>query len=136
MKHAELAYFKTATLPPSKIDFNGQWENELGSYMDLKVTGTNLRGTYVSAVSDSGGKTKPFHLKGSVAGDLLTFSVNWGKAVTAWTGHGVINNGHPQILTLWQLVVTIQNELDPKKQWKTIMAGADEFVPIRKKNPR
>jgi hypothetical protein len=128
MKHAELAFFKTASVPPSPFDFNGHWENELGSYMDLQVSRTSVTGTYVSAVSDSGGPTQPFPVNGSVAGDLICFSVNWGEAITSWIGHGVTSNGEAQILTLWQLVLAIPNELDPKEQWKTVMAGADEFV--------
>lgn len=128
MRHAELAYFKTASIPPSPFDFNGHWVNELGSYMDLQVSGTVVTGTYVSAVSDSTRPTPPFPLFGTASADLISFSVNWGEAVTAWTGHGVIENGQPQILTLWHLVTTVLNDLDPQQQWKMLLAGADEFT--------
>jgi hypothetical protein len=127
MKHAELAYFKTASVAASPFDFNGHWMNELGSYMDLRVNGTAVTGSYVSAVSDGGGATPPFPLQGTAAGDLISFSVNWGEAITAWTGHGVLADGGPQILTLWQLVTTVPNEMDPQQQWKTLLAGADDF---------
>ena len=128
MKQAELAYFKTPMVTPGPFDFSGHWQNELGSYMDLQVNGSVLTGAYVSAVSDTGGSTPPFPLQGSVSGDLITFNVNWGAAITTWIGHGVFANGSPQILTLWHLVQTVQDPTDPQQQWKTILAGADEFV--------
>lgn len=128
LKHAELAYFKTPMVAPSPFDFSGHWENELTSYMDLQINGNVVTGTYVSAVSDNGGPTPPFPLYGSVAGDLINFSVNWGEAITSWVGHGVVDGDEAQILTLWHLVQTVDDETNPKKQWKTVLAGADEFT--------
>jgi hypothetical protein len=128
MKHAELSLLKTKNVPPAQFDFSGHWVNELKSYMDLTVTGSDVSGKYVSAVSETGGPTPPFPLRGSVAGDLISFTVNWGEAITTWVGHGVMSNGAPQILTLWHLVLTIQDETNPQEQWKTVMAGADEFT--------
>ena len=128
MKHAELSLVRTNTVPPGQFDFSGHWVNELTSYMDLTITGTDVSGTYVSAVSETGGPTPPFPLQGSVAGDLISFTVNWGEAITTWIGHGVVNNGAPGILTLWQLVLTVPDETDPQEQWKTVMAGADELT--------
>ena len=132
MEHAELAYFKTKSVPPSSpFDFNGRWENELGSYLDLQVSEMDVVGVYVSAVSDSGGLTPPFPLSGTVVGDLISFTVNWAEAITAWVGHGVIDDGQSQILTLWHLVITVPNELDPKEHWQTVKAGTDEFTLTR-----
>jgi len=74
------------------------------------------------------GTNAAISLQGSVAGDLISFTVNWGETITTWIGHGVVDNGAPGILTLWHLVLTIPDETDPQKQWKTVMAGADEFV--------
>jgi len=48
-------------------------------------------------------------------------------AITSWVGHSVINNGAPEILTLWHLGQPVQDDQDPQQQWKMIMAGADEF---------
>ena len=136
MKHAELAYFETKSVPPSSsFDFNGRWENELGSYMDLQVSGMDVVGVYVSAVSESAGPTPPFPLNGTLVGDLISFTVNWTEAITAWVGHGVVDEGQPQILTLWHLVLTVPNELDPKQQWQTVKAGADEFTLTRRPKP-
>ena len=128
LKHAELAYFKTPMVSPKPFDFSGHWKNELKSYMDLQINGNSVKGTYVSAVSDTGGPTPPFPVYGSVAGDLINFNVNWGQAITSWIGHGVIENGASQILTLWHLVQTVDDETNPQQHWKTVLAGADEFT--------
>jgi avidin family protein len=128
--HAELALQRTKNLKPASFDFNGHWKNELGSYMDVTVdANNNLTGKYVSAVSGNGGPTPSTDLQGTVTGDLIAFSVNWDEAITTWVGHGVFDsNNQPQILTLWHLVVSIADETNPKKQWQTVMAGADSFT--------
>jgi len=128
-QHAEIALQKTKNLTPAVFDFGGHWKNELGSYMDLTVDGSNnVTGKYVSAVSGTGGPTPSTDLRGTVTGDLIAFTVNWGSAITTWAGHGVFDaNNQPQILTLWHLVVSIADETDPQKQWETVMAGADTF---------
>ena len=128
-RQAELALQKTKNLKPPVFDFSGHWNNELGSFMDLNVDAkNNVRGTYVSAVSGTGGPTPKADVRGTVTGDLIAFMVNWGEAITAWTGHGVFDaNNQPQILTLWHLVVSIADETNPKNQWETVMAGADTF---------
>jgi hypothetical protein len=128
MKHAEIAYFKTPMVPPSPFDFSGHWQNELGSYMELQISANVIIGTYVSAVSDTGGPTLPFPVQGSVAGDLISLSVNWGGAISSWTGHGVLTGTKQRILTLWHLIQTVKDETDPAQQWKMLLAGADEFT--------
>lgn len=128
MKNAEPIVSKMSSLKPtSEVDFKGHWINELKSYMDLTISGTSLTGSYVSAVSKTDEPTKPFDLLGTVAGDMISFTVNWGNSITTWIGHGVIEGGKPEILTLWHLVVAIPNETDPEVQWKTVLAGADTF---------
>jgi hypothetical protein len=97
--------------------------------MDLQINGTVVKGKYVSMVTESGpGPTPPFDIYGSISGDLINFNVNWGEEITAWIGHGVIDaGGSASILTLWQIVHTVQDEEDPENRWKTVSAGADEF---------
>ena len=128
-KAAELALQKTKNLNPPIFDFGGHWKNELGSYMDITVAADgSISGKYVSAVSGSGGPTPSTDLQGTVTGDLIAFTVNWGKAITTWAGHGVFDqNNQPQVLTLWHLVVSIADETNPHNQWETVMAGADTF---------
>lgn len=142
LTHAERALVRhrpagKVTRKGPAIDFNGHWQNELGSYMDLVVTGSQLTGQYVSAVSSSGGPTPPYPLQGTVGDDLISFTVNWdGIFITSWVGHGVFDkqSNQIQILTLWHLVMTVANETDPANQWKTVEAGADTFtfVPAKK----
>jgi Avidin family len=129
MKHAELVHFRTPTITPSPFDFSGHWVNELKSYMDLEVKGAVVTGKYVSMVTEDGaGPTPPFDIYGTTSGDLINFNVNWGSEITSWIGHGVIYaGGDASILTLWQIVHTIQDELDPENQWQTVSAGSDEF---------
>jgi hypothetical protein len=130
MKQAEAAFFKTKTVGPGTFDFNGLWINELFSQMELRVSGSDVTGVYTSAVSEHGGRTVPFPLKGTVCGDLISFTVNWEEAITTWTGHGTIANGKRRILTLWHLIQTVPDETDPQQQWRTVLSGADEFDPV------
>lgn len=128
-RHAELAQQKTKKAKPRAFDFSGRWSNELGSYMDVIVQGDKVKGEYVSAVSDDGEPLPAVELHGMVAGDLISFTVNWwGTSITTWIGHGVIDPDQgPQILTLWHLVLKIPDETDPETQWQAIKSGADTF---------
>lgn len=134
---AELALQKLKNLQSATFDFNGHWNNELTSYMDIVVdTKGNVTGEYVSAVTATGGPSPSVSIYGTVTGDLISFTVNWGQAITSWTGHGVFDkNNQPQILTLWQMVVSIADETDPANQWETVFAGADTFFRSEKAAP-
>ena len=126
--HAELALLRTRKFTPPAFNFGGNWRNELGSYMELTIDSNNcLSGTYCSAVSNTDGPAPSAELRGTIAGDLISFSVNWGNSIAAWTGHGVFEKGQPQILTLWQLVVSVPDETNARTQWETVFAGADTF---------
>lgn len=129
MKHAESALVKTTLAAAAgTFDFAGHWKNELKSYMDLTVQGSAVSGTYVSATSTGGGPTPPFPVIGTISGDLISWTVNWGTMITAWVGHGVVDDaGNAQILTMWQIIQTVADETNPQNQWKTVLAGADEF---------
>lgn len=101
--------------------------------MELHVAADGtITGSYTSAVSDNGGPTPSFPLSGTSSADLISFTVNWGQEITSWVGHGAFDkDGHPEILTLWQLVKCVPDIEDPETQWKTIMSGADNFFPRR-----
>jgi hypothetical protein len=125
----ESVFFKT-TSAKQPIDFSGHWENELGSTMELQIRGSSVTVTYTTAVSSNNTTiTKP--LVGTVTDDLISFTVNWGTSITAWTGHGVYEKqgqkNIPKILTLWQMVVAVPDETDPQQQWQTVYSGADSF---------
>ena len=131
MKNAEQTFFATKTVAPSTcVDFNGRWVNELGSSMQIALNrDASITGTYTSAVSETGARTPEMLLSGTVAGDLISFTVNWGESITAWVGHGIVDNEQVRIVTLWHMVLATPDETEPGQQWKTVMAGADEFRP-------
>jgi|HubBroStandDraft_4_1064222.scaffolds.fasta_scaffold00210_7 hypothetical protein len=128
-RHAEQFVHRTRSVRGPVFDFSGQWKNELGSQMVLMVShdGT-VNGQYKSAVSGAGGETPWMDLSGTTGADLICFAVNWDDvAITSWVGHGVAGDDGPEILTLWQLVQNVPDIENPEVQWKTIMAGADNF---------
>ena len=91
----------------------GRWKNQMGSYMDLSVTGNDVTGTYTSS-SSSGGGPVTGTLKGNVAGDLIAFIVAWpGGSMTAWTGQLVDDEIAPRIKTLWHLVTDVPDAEGP-----------------------
>jgi len=115
-------------------DFAGQWYNQLGSWMNLKVAKSGVTGTYHTAV----GAPKPvdtFDLIGTVSDDIISFIVSWKndaadhQSITAWVGQmtkdedGVTD----RIETLWHLAVNIPDPEEPKKLWGTVRTGADRF---------
>lgn len=138
MKHAELAFLKTDNVPPAAFDFNGRWLNELGSYMDITVQGQVVSGTYVSAVSEAGGPTPPFALQGSAVGDLISFTVNWGEAITSWVGHGIISNGQVQIRQCRTREVAkptravFTEEVETSRELSAISSGIDKATCLRR----
>lgn len=68
--------------PAAVPDFSGKWINELNSYMELDVDGSEISGTYTSAVSGGGGPVTG-DLSGYVNGNLISFVVNWSSSITA-----------------------------------------------------
>lgn len=129
--HIERAFSTKGVVAPSaNVDFNGKWKNELNSTMTLTVNqDQTVSGKYTSAVGQFA--NKPMTLTGIASGDLLSFTVNFGDvAITSWTAHGVFDQGTSKILTLWQMVMAVQDETDPEVQWKTVLAGADEFSSV------
>lgn len=123
IKTAEAEEAKT-----SKPDFSGKWYNQMGSTMELTVSGNDVGGEYRSA-SSSGGPPTCGPIKGYVTGDLISFIVLWPKgSMTAWVGQMVDEEKKPRIKTLWHLVTEIPNEKEPKFLWMSIFTGADEFT--------
>ena len=126
---------KTAVLAAPKLaataNFNGKWVNDLGSKMDITTNASgNLSGTYQTAVG-SPTEHEKFDLVGFISGDLITFSVNFGKygSLTSWAGqHTVDSTGSALIKTLWLLSENIPDAQEPDKLWGSILAGANNFM--------
>lgn len=118
------------TAPAPSVDFEGFWNNHLGSQMELSVSGNNLSGVYRTNVGNPP-PTEEFALVGFVTGDLITFTVNFGKygSLTAWAGqHTEIRSGEFEIKTLWHLSKNVADADEPKDLWSSILAGANSFV--------
>ena len=63
------------------MDPGGQWYNELGSKMQIRVSGSRVSGTYCSAVGDA---SRTYDLFGAVDPDPYTYSqaISW---TVAWS---------------------------------------------------
>jgi hypothetical protein len=113
------------------MDLNGDWYNELGSKMTLKIKGQSVSGKYQTAVGDANGI---YDLAGriSVPADenrTLGFVVAWQNdkratdSSTSWSGEAREVNQEQSILTTWLLTV----ETTPADDWKSTLVGKDVF---------
>jgi hypothetical protein len=110
------------------VDFSGSWANELGSTMTITAQGSQVTGTYQSAVSGGGGPVTGT-LQGYANGDLISFVVLWpAAAITAWVGQLVPSAGPEILQTLWQMTTNTAEGDEPAGIWNSIYAGADQFV--------
>ncbi len=118
---------KPASAPPN---FAGLWQNEYQSTASFVINGSNVSGTYTSAVSGGGG-TVSGPIVGWVSGDTIAFSVLWPTAdpsITSWVGQVITGPTGELILeTLWHLVSDISE--NPNEVWNSVLAGADAFTP-------
>ena len=111
------------------VDFAGRWKNQHGSEMQLRVgPGGRLIGTYHTAVGAPSPKQE-FELTGFTCGDLVAFTVNFGRfgSLTAWTGQHTLADGAERIQTLWHLAKNIPAADEPRALWAGVLAGADTF---------
>jgi hypothetical protein len=117
-----------SSLAGSQLDFSGRWTNQIGSTMDLVVSGSDVTGRYTSKTSDAGGPiTGP--LKGYVAGNVVSFLVLWPSgSITAWVSQLVDVQVNPRIKTLWNLVTDVKDEDEADRLWGSVLTGADEFM--------
>jgi Avidin family len=119
-----------AAAASTAIDFSGIWYNELGSQADFVIQGSDISGTYTSAVSGSGSPISGI-VTGFINGDLIAFSVLWPTAaITSWVGQLNDNSGNEVIQTLWQMTVNVPELEEPTQLWASINAGADNFTRI------
>jgi len=112
------------------MDVSGVWFNEINSTMELKVSGAELHGWYVSAVGQASG---PYDLIGYVDTDDETPTLGWvvrwqnnkknAQAVTAWCGQAQRIDGEDVIDTTWLLVRSTSIQED----WESTMINKDIF---------
>ncbi|MDB5691940.1 MAG: avidin family protein [Alphaproteobacteria bacterium] len=122
----------TAALTPGAApqpDFSGRWRNQMASFMDLSVNGSNVTGTYNSAASATGGSVQGAVI-GVTVGDLIALTVLWTQSgsITSWTGQLIDDSSAPKLRTLWHLVTNVPDDQEPGEFWMSTWAGADEFV--------
>ena len=129
LKKNLIANYRTAKNPPS-VEFEGIWKNGLGSEMEIEVdTVGNVTGTYHTNVGMPT-STEEFPLIGFASGDLITFTVNFGKygSLTAWAGqHTESEAGDQEIHTLWHMAENIIDVAEPQNIWSGILAGSNVF---------
>ena len=111
------------------VDFAGVWKNQHGSEMTLKVNNGAVTGEYRTGVGQPPPVEK-FPLVGFAAGDLLAFTVNFGKygSLTAWAGQHTLESGREVIHTMWHLAKNEEDPDEPAKLWGCVLAGADRFI--------
>ena len=114
------------------IDWNGRWRNDVGSEVEFSEADGVLQGTYHTGVGrpDAG---EGFPVMGTVSGDMIAFTVNFGGhgSVAAWTGRHVDGNDGPAIHTLWHLVRNSDDAGEPLPPWSSTLTGAAIFRAVR-----
>ena len=114
-------------------DFNGVWNNDMGSQVTFIVRDGEVRGTYNTNVGEPD-KSQGFPLIGLVEGDQITFTVNFKGfgSMTAWTGQLTQNaDGETYIRTLWHLTKDIEDALEKDEIWGSVRTGASNFTRVK-----
>jgi hypothetical protein len=112
---------------------SGLWYNELGSQMELNVSGNNVWGWYYSAV---GVAAFTYPLSGQINtnpypfSQVLGWAVAWTNAyqnahsVTAWSGQYQTIDGQEEIIAFWLLT----NEVPEAQDWDATQVGKNVFT--------
>jgi hypothetical protein len=128
-----LKHFSTiksvAGAPAPPVNFNGIWHNELKSEMHLTVDAQgNVTGKYKTG-KGAHGSHEEFDLVGFASGDLLSFTVNFGKydSLTSWAGQHTKDHGIEVIKTLWLLARNVEDSLERTNLWGAVLTGYNNF---------
>jgi hypothetical protein len=112
---------------------SGLWYNELGSMMQLNVSGSNVWGWYYSAV---GTAKATYPLSGQINtqpypfSQVLGWAVAWTNAYanahssTSWSGQYQTVDGQEEIVAFWLLTSETQEQDD----WEATLVGKDLFT--------
>ena len=124
---SDLRLFSTTGQPIGNIV--GVWENEMKSEMKILSIDADgeLTGEYTSLVSETGNKVMG-KLTGYIAGDTISWSVNWEptySSVTSWAGKVLVApDGSPLLYSLWHLSRGVDKASD---WWQSFLSGSDRF---------
>ncbi len=115
--------------------YSGTWYNQHGSSMELSVSEAGaVSGKFRSGVGLSH-RDEQFDVTGFVAGEVISFVVDFSKyeTLTTWTGHFVSEDGGPQIQAMWHMAVATPPR-HGRDLWKGTWTGADIFrrEPVRR----
>jgi hypothetical protein len=112
---------------------SGLWYNELGSMMQLNVSGGNVWGWYYSAV---GTAKATYPLSGQINpqpypfSQVLGWAVAWTNAYanahssTSWSGQYQTVDNQEEIVAFWLLTSETQEQDD----WEATLVGKDVFT--------
>ena len=132
-----------ATDPTPPID--GWWHNELKSEMEISFDPATktITGRYRTNSGSTPGSFYP--LFGTVNGDVLSITVNWGEpedaggnayeSITSWVGQVIpANDGDGEVIrTFWLLQGNSPDDSGegPGNIWDDLRLGSDVFSPGR-----
>ena len=76
------------------------------------------------------GVTEEFDLVGFASGDLISFTVDFGKygSLTSWCGQHTDSGTGAIIKTMWLLAKNVPDELEPANLWGAVLTGSDNFT--------
>jgi len=114
------------------MDISGIWYNELGSMMELSVSGNMIKGKYQTKVGSAPGI---YPLTGYLNapnpdGIAVGWTVLWNnqlgnkQSLTSWAGQYQLVSGVEEIYTFWLLV----RELAHAEDWSATNIGQDTFT--------
>jgi len=111
--------------------WTGTWHNQHGSEIHIDV-GSDGRVVGTMSTGDGVARAQTFPLVGFARGDLIAFSVDFGRfgSVTSWVGHFVHEEpANVRIETLWHMATLVPHPQRSDERWKSVWTGADEFKP-------
>jgi hypothetical protein len=108
---------------------DGSWYNEHGSKMTLEIAPDGqLEGTFESALGLAAPGER-FPVAGFASGDLVAFTVNFGKylSLTSWVGYRAVEDDGDEVLrTTWQMAVS-PPAAKMDERWKGTWTGTNLF---------
>lgn len=129
MNHSERVIEERPPAPPRPFQFAGHWTSRSGAYIDLVVAGNSVEGSYVTAPHAPNATATLFPITGTQTGDLISWTVNWGSSITAWLGHGTVDEaGKAQVLLQWHLIQSFDTQGTKRDFRDAIVHGTDDFT--------
>ncbi|MBX0293123.1 avidin/streptavidin family protein [Hymenobacter sp. HSC-4F20] len=110
--------------------FSGQWKNQLKSSMSINVSvDGKVTGKYITAVGKP--EQKESELMGFALKDIITFTVNFGRSLATWSGQiEKDEEGKEKLVTMWHLIVNVEEGDEAELNWKDTYTGSDQFVKV------